>query len=164
MNIKLITIFLIMCILQGCIPFIGGKLNEYYPKIAVVPKTVSTILSTTTTTTVTSTTTTTTPSTTTTIFMGNIALTVSLSTPEIGDIVFTPSSNISVTNGGVLKISGGLAGAADWKWYVDNVSCGTNSTLNWDSTGKNVGKHYISVTAEKNGTRYSGSISFLVVQ
>lgn len=103
--------------------------------------------------------------TTTTISNGNVRITISLSAPEIASIIFDKVSGFAITKGNNLIITAAFTGGTNWKWYIDNILLSEpTSTLTWNSGGANVGMHYLSVTTEKNGVRYSGSLSFVVTQ
>ncbi|MBP7551937.1 MAG: hypothetical protein KA885_00815 [Spirochaetes bacterium] len=127
--------------------------------------TTTTVAGTTTTTVAGTTTTTVAGTTTTTIPNGNVRITISLSSPEIASIIFDKASGFAIAKGSDLIITATFVGGTNWKWYIDNVLLSEiTSTLTWNSGGANVGKHYLSVTTEKNGVRYSGSLSFVVTQ
>jgi len=92
---------------------------------------------------------------------GDASLSMSISPIESGLITFNPSENITVKKGVTLIIDGTFIGATDWTWYVDNALKDSDATLNLDTSELSVGKHYISVTAIKNGVGYSGSLNFI---
>jgi len=131
----------------------------------IVGTTTTTIVGTTTTTVAGTTTTTVAGTTTTTIPNGNVRITISLSSPEIASIIFDKASGFAITKGSDLIITATFTDGTNWKWYIDNVLLSeTTSTLTWYSGDANIGKHYLSVTTEFEGVRYSGSLSFVVTQ